>query len=177
MYQVYYFSDDGYLQPHFFSKGLQCQVDHDHHPYWRFDFDVKDASSDQLFVYDNNRSNRGWGTGWIIYETEFNDLRKPSTNRAWFARDNSSGHGVWILPGGGDGAPDSFSTKDAAGRVYSYTEDEAWPFGAWGHLGYSNSQNLQETDVIFWYISHMFHAASEGPSTWHSVGPWLKVYR
>ena len=177
MYRVWYLSEDGYLQPHFFSKELQCQVDHDHHPYWRLDLDIAGAGSDQLFVYDNSRPNQGWGPGWLDYNSEFNDRKNPATGRVWFVRDNQNAHGAWILPGRADGTPNTFSDKDAAGRRYNWSEDEPWPFGAWGHLGYGDGGSLAETDVIFWYVPHMFHAAAEGSSLWHSVGPWLYIHR
>lgn len=177
MYQVWYFSNDGYIQPHFFSRGLQCLIDHDHHPYWRIDFDINGAAADQIFVYDNNRPNQGWGPGWLKHDDEFNENRNPGTNRLWFVRDNNNAHGSWVLPGNADGTANAFSNKDAAGRRYRGAEDQTWPFGAWGHLGYLNGESLAETDVVLWYVAHMPHAAAEGANVWHSVGPWLRVHR
>jgi len=177
MYQVYYFSNDGYIAPHIFSKGLQCNLNHDHHPYWRYDFDINGFSSDQVFVYDNNRPNQGWGPGWLKYTSELNDNKNSSTNRVWFVRDNPTGHGSWVLPGSADGSVNTFSNKDIGARRYHGAEDEGWPFGASGHLGYGNSESIQETDVILWYAAHMPHSAAEGSNVWHSVGPWLLVHR
>src|SRR5262249_26178775 len=70
IYQVWYFSDDGQLTARMFSKGLQCRTDHDHHPYWRMDFDINGPLNDQVFVFDNNRGNEGWGAGWHKYTNE-----------------------------------------------------------------------------------------------------------
>jgi hypothetical protein len=177
LYQVWYLSQDGWLGAHLFGRGLQCQFDHDHHPYWRMDLDVNGFASDQVFVYDNNRQDQGWGRGWMKYTNELNDVKNPGTGRVWFVRDNPTGHGVWILPGTNDGTSDGFSTKDEATRLYRYSEDQPWPFGAWGHLGYDNGEGIQEKDVVFWYVAHMHHPAADGASVWHSAGPWMLLRR
>lgn len=176
IYQAWYLSHDGWIGPTMWSKGLQCNVDHDHHPYWRMDFDINGFTSDQVFVYDNNRPNEGWGPGWHKYPQEINDVKNPGTDRVWFARDNPTEHGVWVIPGP-DGAADSFSNKDAGVRRYHYAEDQPWPFGAWGHLGYLNGEDVQEKDIILWYVAHLHHEAAEGSDQWHWVGPWLLVHR
>src|SRR6058998_2041669 len=176
IYQAWYFSADGQIDVRVWSKGLQCRTDHEHHTYWRMDFDVNGAASDQIFVYDNNRPSEGWGPGWHKYPTELNDLKNPSTGRVWFVRDNPTGHGVWVFPGP-DGTADGFSTKDAAARRYHLSEDEPWPFGAWGHLGYNNGEDVAEEDVILWYVAHMHHSAADGSSQWHWAGPLLQVHR
>lgn len=177
LYQVWYLSQDGWLGAHLFSKGLQCQINHVHHPYWRMDFDINGFPADQIFVFDNNRPNQGWGPGWMKYTNEQNDLKNPATRRVWFVRDNPTSHGIWVLPGANDGQADSFSTKDIGARLYHYAEDEPWPFGATGHLGYDNNEDIQEKDVVFWYVAHMQHAADQGPAVWHSSGPWMLVHR
>jgi hypothetical protein len=176
IYQSWYFSNDGQIDVRMWSKGLQCRADHNHHPYWRMDFDLRGASGDQIFVYDNNRPNEGWGPGWHKYPSELNDVKNPGTGRVWFVRDNGSGHGAWVLPGP-DGASDSFSNKDAAARRYLYAEDVAWAFGASGHLGYGNGEDVAEEDVILWYVAHLPHAVSAGASVWHWAGPLLLLHR
>ena len=177
LYQVWYLTEDGWLGAHLFSRGLQCQSNHVHHPYWRIDFDVNGFPSDQVFVFDNNRPNQGWGPGWKKYTNELNDVKNTATGRVWFVRDNPTAHGVWVIPGSGDGNADSFSTKDVGARLYRYAEDEPWPFGATGHLGYDDNEDIQEKDDVLWYVAHMHHAADQGPNIWHSVGPWMHVHR
>jgi hypothetical protein len=177
LYQVWYLSQDGWMGAHLFSKGLQCNIDHEHHPYWRLDFDINGAPWDQVFVYDNNRPNQGWGPGWMKYTNEINDVKNPATGRVWFVRDNPTAHGVWVFPGAMDGSADSFSTKDAAARLYRYADDEPWPFGPSGHLGYNHNDDIQEKDIVFWYVAHLAHAAAQGPGIWHSAGPWMRIAR
>lgn len=175
LYQAWYFSHDGWIRGKLWSKGLQCEVDHKHHPYWRMDFDIDGAGSDQVFVYDNNRPSEGWGNGWQKITNETNGTKNAAIERKWFVRDNSTSNGVWIFPGALDEASDSFSTKDYAPRRYHSSEDVAWIFGAWGHLGYDDGENIEQKDIIFWYVGHMSHEEEDGADEWHSVGPWIKV--
>jgi hypothetical protein len=177
IYQVWYLSHDGWIQARMHSKGLQCQVTHQHHPYWRMDFDINGAGGDQIFEHNNNAPNTGWGPGWSKFTTEFNTTKNTATDRRWFTRDSPGGHGAWIIPSGADGTADSFSNKDAAGRTYKGSEDVAWAFGASGHLGYNNGEDIQEKDDVFWYVAHLHHEASGGGSVWHAAGPWIFVAR
>jgi hypothetical protein len=177
LYDVWYLSADGWINGVLWSKGLQCQVNHVHHPYWRMDFDINGFPSDQTFVFDNNRPDEGWGAGWHKHTNELNETKNPATGRDWFARDSPTGHGMWIIPSVADGTADSFSSVDAAPRLYHSAEDESWPFGAWGEVGYNNGEGLQEQDDVFWYVAHLHHHADEGSDQWHGAGPWFKVSR
>ncbi len=129
LYPAWQLSEDGYIMPRLWSAGLQAPANHVHHPYWRIDFDVNGAASDQVFVYDSIRPNEGWGPGWHKYTQELNAVKNPLTNRRWYVRDNPTGHGVWIIPGPNDGFADLFSTKDVAPRLYHYPDEGVpWPF-------------------------------------------------
>ena len=176
IYQVFYFSDDGIMDAHMFSKGLQCIVDHNHHPYWRFDIDISDYQNDQIFTYDRNATDSGWGAGWQLRGSEFQETKNSAQDRKWYVRDAVSGKGLWIVPGVDDGTTDAFSTMDAAGRLFRSSEDEGWRFGARGELAYASPpENISGQDIVFWYTAHMFHAAAEGRDIWHSAGPRLIV--
>lgn len=184
LHPAWQLSDDGYIRPFLGSAGLQAQANHIHHPYWRIDFDIKGAAGDQVFVYDSNRPNEGWGPGWRKYTQELNAVKNPGTGRCWFVRDNGSGHGVWILPGSNDGVADGFSSIDVAPRLYHFPEEGIpWPFGATyfddsgEHVGYDNGESISERDVVFWYVSHLPHQASDNGCLWHYTGPTFKVQR
>jgi hypothetical protein len=176
IYQVWHLSDDGQLTPRMWSSGLQCEVDHNHHPYWRLDLDVADRGGDRIFLYDPSLSDEGWGPGWHEYTREQNDVKSGGTSRRWFVRDDASGHGVWVLPGP-DGTADEFSPEDVGLRRHHHEEDTAWPFGGWGRLGYDDDESLAGQDIVFWYVAHLRHLAAEGPNDWHWVGPDLRVAR
>ena len=139
------------------------------------DFDLNGAGGDQIFVFDNNRPDEGWGPGWRKKTVEFNQVKNPPTDRKWFVRDNPTALGMWVWPSGDDGTSNSFSSKDVGGRRYQSGEDVGWAFGAWGHLGYDNGESIAEQDDILWYVSHMHHHAAEGGDQWHSAGPWMKL--
>ncbi|MCW5800259.1 MAG: hypothetical protein KIT40_17325 [Nitrospira sp.] len=184
LYQAWHFSEDGEMRPLLHSRGLSCNTDHHHHPYWRLDIDVNGNGLDQVFVHDQGGPDSGWGPGWRKYTNERNDVKSPATQRVWFVRDQPTGHGVWILPGDGylplkdDGERDSFGDHDVAIRRASSAEDLPWVFGARGQLGYDeDNQGVQEQDVVVWYVAHLPHMAALGPTKWLTLGPTLKVQR
>jgi hypothetical protein len=184
LYQAWHLSDDGELRPVLHSRGLSCNTNHDHHPYWRFDFDINGNGMDQVFVHEDGGADQGWGPGWRKYRNERNDVKIPALNRTWLVRDQLNGHGVWILPGTGyvplkdDGERDKFADLDVAIRRANASEDIPWEFGARGQLGYDeDNQGIQEHDVVFWYVAHLPHMAVLGPTKWLTLGPILRVQR
>ena len=60
------------------SRGLSCNTDHVHNPYWRFDFDINGNGMDQVFLHDDGGSDKGWGPGWKKYTNERNDVKNLS---------------------------------------------------------------------------------------------------
>jgi len=184
LYQSWHLSEDGEIRPVLQSRGLSCNTDHMHNPYWRFDFDINGNGMDQVFLHDDGASDRGWGPGWKKYTNERNDVKNLSTHRTWFVRDQPTGHGVWILPGDGyaplkdDGERDGFADLDVAIRRANPAEDIPWVFGARGQLGYDeDNQGVQEQDIVFWYVAHLPHMAALGPTKWLTLGPTLKIQR
>ena len=184
IYQVWYLSQDGEIHPIAHSRGLSCNTNHVHHPYWRLDFDIDGNGLDQVFRYDTNAPDTGWGPGWHKYTNEVNDTRLSATNRVWFVRDQPTGHGVWILPGPAyspvteeSTARDAFSDMDIAVRRNKRWEDEPWPFAARGELAYDDGEGVQEQDIVFWYVGHLPHVASLGATKWLALGPVLRVHR
>ena len=182
LYQAWHLSDDGELRPVLHSRGLSCNTNHDHHPYWRFDFDIDGNGMDQVFVHEEGGPDRGWGAGWRKYTNERNDVKIPTLNRRWLVRDQLNGHGVWILPGTGyaplkgDGERDKFADIDVAIRRATASEDVPWSFGARGQLGYDeDNQGVQEQDIVFWYVAHLPHMSALGPAKWLTLGPILRV--
>lgn len=185
IYHAWYLSQDGEIHPVVHSRGLSCNTDHVHHPYWRFDFDIDGNGLDQVFRYDAAAQDEGWGPGWHKYTNEVDDTKLSKTNRVWFIRDQPTGHGVWVIPGPiysplTDEATtrDSFSDLDVAVRRNKRWEDEPWPFGARGELAYGEDhEGIQEQDIVFWYVAHLPHMAALGPTKWLTLGPTLKIQR
>jgi hypothetical protein len=184
IYQVWYLSEDGELRPVVHIRGLSCNTNHVHHVYWRLDFDIDGNALDQVFRYDTNAPDAGWGRGWHKYTNEVNDTKLSATKRTWLVRDQPTGHGVWIFPGTDYGpitdestVRDAFSDIDVAVRHNKRLEDEPWPFGARGELAYDDGEGIQEQDIVFWYIAHLPHPAVMGATKWLAIGPTLRIGR
>ena len=172
IYQAWYLRDDGWIQARVWSKGLHHNADHDHHAYWRMDFDIDGALSDQVYLY-SKQGGCNTSPGLNPLNTEVNSA-KINDDRHWVIRDEATKRQVSIHPGP-DGVFDSFSNKDAAVRRYHGYENIAWEFGGEGHLGYDNGESVQSTDIVFWYVAHLNHHADTGAEHWHWVGPWVHL--
>ncbi|MBX2883483.1 MAG: carbohydrate binding domain-containing protein [Granulosicoccus sp.] len=164
IYQTYYFSENGYIDARVYSRGLQCTVNHAHHAHWLFDFDIEGPENDQI------RRESG-----SVETSEFNDLK--SNTDFWTIQDSVSGQQVRVVPSVDDGEPDDFSETDVAVRAYKSSETGRWSLGARGEIGdnYMNNESIDNTDLVFWYVSHLPHSASEGSSLWHASGPRIEV--
>jgi hypothetical protein len=174
--QSWFLRDDGSIHPQMSSKGLHCNIDHDHHPYWRLDFDIDGPSGDQIFTHSKpgsgcNSGDEGYGPGWHKEATEAGSIKLPE--RYWWVQDGATLNGMGIQAGGDDGTFDSFSNIDAAFRRYHDFEDKGWEFGADDQLGYDNGEGIAEQDDIFWYVAHLHHVAADDSNQWHRAGPWL----
>jgi len=165
IYQTYYFSDEGYFDARIYSRGLQCEVTHRHHAHWFFDFDIGDENNDRVL--------RG---SQEVRSVEFNDL--TSQTGFWTIEDTQTGDQIRLIPSNDDGSPDGFAQWDAAARRYRSGEVGRWRFGARGEIGnrfMSPAENINGQDIVFWYVSHLPHAASEGAGIWHASGPRIQV--
>jgi hypothetical protein len=170
LFQAWQFSRDGRIRPRLASRGVHSPSVHVHHVYWRLDFDIDGPGDNEVWVHDDNDE-------WHRYTVE-TAVRKRS-GRTWLVRNRSTHRGVWITPGPNDGhADDFFCRADLAVRRYRSQEDEPWPFGACGGLGYDEDEGVVGTDVVVWYVAHLFHDAThekEGSlGEWHECGPEME---
>jgi Cu2+-containing amine oxidase len=170
------FWEDGAIYPRLYSAGLQCNDDHRHHAYWRFDFDIGDAPNDLVLEYNTYTPNQGWGNGWHTKTNEISRLKNSSSQRSWAVLDKQSGRGYHILPGPYDGNADAFSTRDVWIVHYQSAEDK---HGQQGNASsddlqpYLNGENIDGQDVVVWYVGHLAHEAADVGDEWHHVGPYL----
>lgn len=164
LYQSYYFTPDGGMDSRIFSRGLQCVIDHDHHAYWLFDFDIGDSDNDEV------RTN-----GTILEPTEFNDRKGAS--QFWSVQDTITGEEITITPSADDGTYDSYSQWDVAVRRAKEAEMGRWTYGAYGEIGnlFNEGEDIVGENLVMWYASHMRHLASEGEDLWHASGPSIQV--
>jgi hypothetical protein len=165
------------MVPEVASSGLQCEINHRHHPYWRFDFDVQSAGNNRVQTFKSgvhtdrnfefNTTKAIAGNDVIIF---------PATDLTVFAN---------LKPGGNDGTPDGFANWDYAGRRYPSLQNDPWAPGstsfadqgdleAVGNPNTSNNgESINTADVVFWYSGHIPHAASAGSTQIAYVGPWV----
>lgn len=175
IYQVYYLSNDGIIDAHIYSKGLQCVVDHTHYPNWRIDFDIQDAGNDLIQL--------NTGAGYTTKLTEFNALATEALDHGWRVRDSVTGTFVDVLPGFTDFTIPDQNTQPVAGyanhtvfgRLYRASEDTGWTFGPNTQVPNNNGESINNTDIVLWYEGYLPHSAAEGSTLWHSTGLRLAV--
>jgi hypothetical protein len=167
------FWEDGQVYPRLWSAGLQCNYNHRHHAYWRFDFDIEGSADDQLLEYNTYN-------GWQTLATETSTVKYPPSRRSWAVMNRASGRGYHIYPGPNDGQADTFSNRDLWALRYQASEDRSGRQGTAyddGLAAYINGENINGQDLVVWYCGHLFHDASHGGDDWHSVGPDLVPFR
>jgi Cu2+-containing amine oxidase len=173
---------DGRVTPRLFSAGLQCNTDHRHHAYWRFDFDIDGAPRDTVFEYNTSTPDLGWGPGWHVKHHEISRVKNAPTQRSWAVMDMTSTRGYHILPGPDDGTADSFSTRDLWLIRYRAGEDKHGNQGSASDDGLAAylvpGETIEESDVVVWYAAHLgHHAEPEHADEYHSCGPTLVPFR
>jgi hypothetical protein len=170
------FWEDGQVYPRLYSAGLQCNYDHRHHAYWRFDFDIDNASSDVVLEYNDLGIDFGWGIGWYAITRETSRIKSAGCRRSWAVMDKSSGRGYHVIPGSFDGIADVFSNRDLWVLRYHGDEDR---HGLQGSAysddlqTYLSDEGVDGQDVVVWYCGHLVHEAHAGGDEWHHVGPNL----
>lgn len=170
IYQAWYLSADGIMDGHIFSKGLQCNIDHVHYPYWRMDFDVAGEQNDQIRRFANGN--------WQTLSTEFGDNVTSADNHRWQVIDTVSGDRVdiefgaagWDDIGGTVDPVNTFQNNRIFGRSFKRSEDEGWRYGARSEVPHDNNEDIDGRDILIWYKGDLPHSAAEGPDLWHSTG-------
>ena len=173
--QKWTFYLDGTIEPTFAFTAVQngcVSKAHYHNAYWRFDFDIDGFPQDVLdrflfFIF--------WA-GWDTVGTELSQPRNPFVGYVWRVRDKITGRGYIIAPGAEDGIADAFGVADVWDLAYHGNEidDGGATGGAMGNAAhmdnYKNNENVDGTDVVFWYRAGHSH---NGALTCSTVGPRL----
>jgi hypothetical protein len=173
------FWEHGHVLPRLFSAGLQCNYNHRHHAYWRFDFDIGGSANDLLLEFNSYAPDSGWGRGWTAFGTETSAVKYPPSNRSWAVLDKGSGSGYHIFPEATDGVADAFSNRDLWALRYQGGEDlngrQGTAFSD-ALAPYVNGEPMDGQDVVAWYVGHLSHEAAHGGDEWHSTGPTLTPF-
>jgi hypothetical protein len=182
---------NGIIRPRFgFSartNSCVCNVHH-HHPFWRFDFDIRTAANNRVREYNNpplvGRSN------WHTKNFEIQRPRDPARKRKWRVENTVTGEGYEIIPGPEDGVA-------TASPDWPYPRGDVWflryrgselddgvncTTGGPGCVteanldGFVNGEAISNHDVVVWYAGHVTHyVGAEPPGEFgHICGPDLK---
>ena len=172
LYQSFYVGENGQLDAHTFAKGLQCEFDHLHYPFWRFDFDIAGAGDEIVRRLPDGSTE--------VLDTEFDLGAAEAADHAWEVRDPDTGHrvlvgfddGTWNVPG--EVVPEElYTTNRVYGRQHDEVESGPWRTPASTELPHNDGEALE--DPVLWYRGYLPHTAEEGPELWHSTGVRLDV--
>jgi hypothetical protein len=171
--QKWIFHLDGTIEPRFGFTAINdyCTTKpHNHHVYWRFDFDIDGFPNDM--VEERN-------TIWSPKILEFNRNYAPLFGRSWRVRDKVTGRGYLVIPGPTDGVADAWAVADVWALLYRFGEIDdggatSGPNGNAAHMSnYVNGENINGRDVVLWAHAMNRHATGIGC---HFVGPTLKPF-
>jgi Cu2+-containing amine oxidase len=170
----WFFRSDGLILPQLHSAGLQHPATHQHHVYWRFDFDIESASNNLTLAHTTSGGNWGYGPGWLPLPQETWQVTVSATN--WAVLNKGTNRGYLINRGPNDEPSDAFEPGDMYVVAYHGTEDlkgrlgTAYAAQIFSHI---NNENIDGQDVVFWYVSHLHHHHPGPEGEWHAVGPLL----
>lgn len=165
----YRFGMDGTIRPIFkfdaVHNSCTCRA-HDHHVYWRFDFDL-DGPDNSLHVLANGQ--------WSPVAKEAKFTRGPATAQAWRVSNPTRGTAYEIRPGPHDGTANRFGSGDAWVLHYRGGEIDDSRLGKSKDVKldrFVTGESVQSKDLVFWYGGHVRHAP-DGNELPHFAGPVL----
>ncbi len=174
--------DDGTIKPRFGMAGTRnprtCKR-HQHHVYWRLDFDIDNAGND---VVQQSRKFFPGRSRWTTLVLEATRKRSPLTS--WRVLDRESNRGYRIVPGVADGTADDYGVSDL--WFLRYRSDEvddgvdivtAPASETQTHISkFVNGESIDGTDVVVWYAGHFVHDEKHpGVTQGHIIGPELRA--
>ncbi|HEX2042155.1 MAG TPA: hypothetical protein VHF24_05900 [Acidimicrobiales bacterium] len=177
---------DGTIRPRFGATAARnpctCTA-HDHHAYWRLDFDVLGADGNVVQEYNDPPV---LGTAnWHTVHYEVRRRRDPAHGRYWRIRNIRASQGYAIVPGEGDGVADDYGAGDVwilRHHTDEVDDDQGFttdPLLSRAQLdGYLSAESVERQDVVIWYAAHLFHhqaSGADGPA--RRVGPDLVPYQ
>jgi hypothetical protein len=174
--------DDGVIKPRFGFAGTRnprtC-MRHQHHVYWRFDFDIDGAGNDII-----ERRSQFWH-GLPMWHRQVREgyARRSVLTPGWRVLDKSTRRGYRIVPGPLDGTADGYGVADLWLLCYHGNEIDdgvsvvgGTPAQTQAHLDqFVNGESIDGTDLVVWYAGHFLHDEHHpSPHQGHIVGPELR---
>lgn len=162
--------NDGTIRPLFQFSAVRnscvCYA-HNHHVYWRFDFDINgQANSVQVYNGLTFRS--------ITQETSF--LRN-SENSFWRVSSSDNLIKYDVFPGDLDGSADSYGIADGWLLRYKSTQidDSSVRTSTRAALNsFVTGESLVNADLVFWYAGHYYHSHDGAIPAEGEVGPYIR---
>lgn len=163
------FHRNGMIEPIFklsaVNNSCTCKS-HDHHVYWRFDFDLDTRTPNSVYARKNGE--------WIKVRSESAHLKKqgysswrvvnPTTRLSYEIRP-----GIYETPVNQYGRGDVWILKYKKGEI----DDRSGWRGTEAKLAkFINGESVSGNDIVFWYAGHVRHAP-ESNETPHIAGPKL----
>jgi len=174
------FTEAGWILPRFkfaaTASSCVCRT-HNHHCYWRLNFDINDAQNDIMEEWAGT-------AGWQPLTNEVKRYRDASAGRKWRVRDATAPEllSYQIVPGHDDGTAlgDDYARGDAWFLRYNNDElddhyNNTGGSGTPANLDiFVTGESLVREDVVFWYGGHFRHEVRElSAGDDHTVGPDL----
>jgi len=177
--QKWTFFLDGRIQPRFaFTAGNdrpdKTSQPHNHHAYFRFDFDIDGFPNDVIEAYNSATKK------WVPITKETNQ-KHNAQHAKWRVRDKGKNSGYEVIPGAEDfGVPDAWSVADIwAVRYHGNEMDDGGPAASPGPYNSAHMNNLLNNepmdgqDVVLWYRVGHRHA---GGIDCDQLGPTLRPF-
>src|SRR5688500_2577576 len=80
--QAWQLSRDGRIAARVWSRGVSCSTDHEHHPYFRLDFDIAPSATNQVWTRNGDA-----GGDWVKYTKETAGRKDPRQRLDVYAAD------------------------------------------------------------------------------------------
>jgi hypothetical protein len=176
--QRWTFGPDGSIEARiaFTSIVDPCNVKpHNHHAYWRLEFDLGDDARD--YAEETARQNSDAAPRWIRIPVEASRRNDPVTGGAWRVQSVSAQHGYEIVSGPDNGLADAWAVADM--WVLKFHPDEIddggarqGPYGSAVQLDrYLNGESVDGANLVLWVHAMDRH---DGNGQCHFVGPTLR---
>jgi hypothetical protein len=167
------FAADGTIRPRYgfgaTNSGCVCYI-HNHHVYWRLDFDVV-SPTNKVFQVERGRKFLQPITN------ELTRLKSLSTNRSILVQNSTGDEAYMLVPNKTDGVADNFGRSDmwvlkyknvVGGDNFQNEIDDGWDSvgGQCTTTGGScinitpflNDESVVNEDVVIWYGAHFIHS-------------------
>ncbi|MGE4045283.1 MAG: hypothetical protein AB7F35_10545 [Acetobacteraceae bacterium] len=176
----------GEVQPMIRSKGLSCNLDHWHHPHWRFHFALDRKGFTTVKSYNGSDYKSTFGNEGHYYNESpgYGLDGKPKENLPiWSVVNETTKARVSIFPPipfteDHIVGPNRFSDLDVYLRNYRPEEDGAWPFRESEDMRYAvNGPLFNDERIVFWLVCHLFHRYDGDKDHWHAIGGRLRFER